>query len=101
MADTAGRPNQRRRTRKNLLDAASRLMRQGRKPSLEGVGEEDLVSRAPACRYFPSVEALLLEASLDVAIPAAEEVLQGAPRVGPGRSCRTRGRRLRPDDVSQ
>lgn len=83
MADTAGRPNQRRRTRKDLLDAASRLMRQGRKPSLEEVAEEALVSRATAYRYFPSVETLLLEASLDVAIPAAEEVLQGAPASDP------------------
>lgn len=79
MADTAGRPNQRRRTRKDLLDAATRLMRQGRKPSLEDVAEEALVSRATAYRYFPSIDALLVEAALDVAIPTADEVLRGAP----------------------
>ena len=60
MADTAGRPNQRRRTRKDLLDAATRLMRQGRKPSLEEVAEEALVSRATAYRYFASIDALLV-----------------------------------------
>lgn len=83
MADTAGRPNQRRRTRKDLLDAAARLMRQGRKPSLEEVAEEALVSRATAYRYFPSIEALMVEATLDVAVPNAEEVLKGVPATDP------------------
>jgi AcrR family transcriptional regulator len=69
-----GRPNQRRRTRKALLQAAARLMKQGRQPSLEEIAEEALVSRATAYRYFPSVEALLLEASLDVAIPEAGDL---------------------------
>jgi AcrR family transcriptional regulator len=76
-ADRTGRPNQKRRTRKDLLQAASRLMRQGRSPSLEEIAEEALVSRATAYRYFPSVEALLLEASLDVAIPEAEALFRG------------------------
>ena len=76
-ADRTGRPNQRRRTRKDLLQAASRLIRQGRSPSLEEIAEEALVSRATAYRYFPSVEALLLEASLDVAIPEAEALFRG------------------------
>jgi AcrR family transcriptional regulator len=80
---TAGRLNQRRRTRKDLLDAATRLMRQGRKPSLEEVAEEALVSRATAYRYFPSIEALLLEATLDVAIPSAADILRNAPASDP------------------
>jgi len=78
LAETPGRPNQRRRTRKDLLQAAARLMKQGRKPSLEEVAEEALVSRATAYRYFPRVEALLLEASLDVAIPDADELFREA-----------------------
>lgn len=73
----AGRSNQRRRTRKALLEAASRLMRNGRTPSLEEVAEEALVSRATAYRYFPSVEALLVEASLDVAVPSPEDLFEG------------------------
>jgi AcrR family transcriptional regulator len=64
-----GRPNQRNRTRKDLLQAASRLLRQGRTPTLEQVAEEAIVSRATAYRYFPSVEALLVEAPLDGATP--------------------------------
>jgi AcrR family transcriptional regulator len=67
--EETGRPNQRRRTRKDLLVAASKLMKQGRKPSLEEVAEAALVSRATAYRYFPRVEPLLLEAALDVAVP--------------------------------
>jgi len=75
-AELTGRPNQRRRTRKDLLDAASRLVKQGRKPTLEEIAEEALVSRATAYRYFPNVEALLVESSLDIAVPDANELFQ-------------------------
>jgi AcrR family transcriptional regulator len=74
--ETIGRPNQRRRTRKDLLLAASRLMKQGHKPSLEEIAEEAAVSRATAYRYFPNVEALHREASLDIAVPEPEDVLR-------------------------
>jgi AcrR family transcriptional regulator len=67
----SGRPNQKRRTRKDLLQAAAQLMKQGHRPSLDEVAEAALVSRATAYRYFPSMEALLAEASLDVATPDA------------------------------
>lgn len=74
MPDTqaSGRDNQKRRTRKALLEAATRLLKQGRKPSFEEVAEEALVSRATAYRYFSGVEALLVEAPLDVAMPGPE-----------------------------
>jgi AcrR family transcriptional regulator len=71
-----GRPNQKTRTRKDLLQAASRLMKQGRTPTLEEVAEEALVSRATAYRYFPTVDALLVEAAVDVAVPEPQEVFQ-------------------------
>ncbi|MBO6667398.1 MAG: TetR/AcrR family transcriptional regulator [Parvibaculum sp.] len=67
-----GRENQKRRTRKDLLVAASRLLQQGRKPSLEEIAEEAFVSRATAYRYFPNVDQLLIEAALDVATPDPE-----------------------------
>jgi AcrR family transcriptional regulator len=70
------RPNQKRRTRKDLLQAAARLMKQGRKPSLEEVAEDALVSRATAYRYFPSIEALLAEASADVVTPEPAELFK-------------------------
>ena len=82
-APAGRRPNQTARTRKDLLQAASRLMGRGRKPSLEEIAEEALVSRATAYRYFPDVEALLVEASLDIAAPQPEEVLRNAPARDP------------------
>ncbi|CCD40029.1 protein of unknown function DUF1486 [Candidatus Paraburkholderia kirkii UZHbot1] len=71
---TKTRENQKRRMRKDLLQAASRLMKQGRKPDLEEIATEAAVSRATAYRHFPSIDALLLEASLDVATPDAGEL---------------------------
>lgn len=71
---TGGRSNQKRRTRQALLDAAARLMKEGRAPSLEDVAEEALISRATAYRYFSGTEPLLLEAALDVAAPNAEDI---------------------------
>ena len=70
MADAdKGRPNQKSRTRKDLLRAAARLMKEGRNPALEEIAEAAMVSRATAYRYFSGVEALLVEAALDVAMP--------------------------------
>ena len=77
-ATPAGRHNQRSRTRKDLLEAASRLLKQGRKLSVEEVAEEARVSRATAYRYFPNVEMLLVEAPLEGAMPEAEDVFRGA-----------------------
>jgi AcrR family transcriptional regulator len=57
-----GRTNQKRRTRQALLDAGTRLLAQGRSPSLAEVAEEALVSRTTP--LLPSIEALLREAFL-------------------------------------
>ena len=70
------RSNQKMRTRKDLLHAAARLLKDGRSPSLEEVAEAALVSRATAYRYFPSIEALLIEAAVDVAVPGPGEVFE-------------------------
>jgi len=75
--DGGARANQKLRTRKDLLEAAARLMREGRTPSFEEVAEAALVSRATAYRYFPGLDALLLEAALDVAVPSAETIFHG------------------------
>ena len=77
------RANQRYRTRKDLIAAAARLVKDGRKPSLEEVAEAALVSRATAYRYFPSVEALLVEASFDIAVPDGEALFAGDPSTDP------------------
>jgi AcrR family transcriptional regulator len=79
----AGRPNQRRRTRKDLLQAAARLLKAGHKPTLEEVAAEALVSRATAYRYFPSVEALLVEAPLDGEVPDPADLFRDDPSTDP------------------
>jgi AcrR family transcriptional regulator len=68
------RANQRYRTRKDLIAAAARLMKNGHKPSLEEVAASARVSRATAYRYFPNVEALLVEAPLESAAPDWEQL---------------------------
>jgi len=65
------RSNQHLRTGKDLLLAAARLLKEGRQPTMDEVAEAALVSRATAYRYFPTLEALLIEAPLDGAIPDA------------------------------
>lgn len=75
------RENQRRRTRKDLLQAAARLMKLGHAPSIEEIATEAMVSRATAYRYFSSVEALLLEASIDIAVPDADRLFGGSREV--------------------
>lgn len=82
-ATSPGRANQRRRTRKDLLEAAARLIKDGRTPSLEEVAQAALVSRATAYRYFPSMEALLREAALDVQTPDAEALFADDPSTDP------------------
>jgi AcrR family transcriptional regulator len=58
-------------------------MKQGRRPSIEEVAEEALVSRATAYRYFPSAEALVREASLDVAMPEGDDLFRAGPAKDP------------------
>ncbi len=65
----SGRANQRYRTRKDLLDAAAALLKKGRTPSMDDVATAALVSRATAYRYFPSIEALLVEVPIEGAAP--------------------------------
>lgn len=74
--ETTPRENQRRRTRKDLLQAAARLMKDGHTPTLDEVAEAALVSRATAYRYFPNIEALLVEAPLEVAMPDADALFR-------------------------
>jgi AcrR family transcriptional regulator len=68
MASQRERVNQKRRTRAALLEAAQRLLEQGRTPTVADVADEGLVSRATAYRYFPSQEHLLLEVVLERSI---------------------------------
>ena len=67
-----GRPNQRSRTRRDLLEAALTVSAGGKGVTLDEIAEAARVSRATAYRYFTSVEDLLAEASLHVAFPGPE-----------------------------
>ena len=60
-----GRDNQKRRTRRALVEAASRLLAAGRRPSVSEVAEAAEISTRTAYRYFPSVEQLTVEATLE------------------------------------
>jgi AcrR family transcriptional regulator len=77
------RGNQHLRTRKDLLLAAARLLKDGRQPTMDEVAEAALVSRATAYRYFPRLEALLVEAPLDGAVPDAKALFDGNPTADP------------------
>ncbi|MCB0221318.1 MAG: TetR/AcrR family transcriptional regulator [Chrysiogenetes bacterium] len=71
------RTNQRHRTRKDLLLAATRLLKEGRAPNMGEIADEAMVSRATAYRYFPTLEALLCEAPLDEGMPDPKEFFAG------------------------
>jgi AcrR family transcriptional regulator len=77
------RSNQRHRTRKDLLAAAGRLLKQGRTPDMDDVAREAMVSRATAYRYFPSIESLLVEAPVDGEVPAPDAVFAGDASTDP------------------
>ena len=57
------RPRQTERTRRALIAAADELFAQGQVPTVAAVAERAQVGRATAYRYFPTQEALLLEAT--------------------------------------
>lgn len=79
----ARRANQRHRTRKDLLAAAGRLLKAGRTPDMDDVAREAMVSRATAYRYFPTIDALLVEAPLDDAVPSPESLFAGDDSTDP------------------
>ena len=71
------RSNQELRTPKDHLQAAARQLKAGRKPNMDEVAREALVSRATAYRHFKNVDALLVEAPIDAAVRTPEEILSG------------------------
>ena len=77
------RTDQKRRTRQDLLQAATRLMKRGQVPTLAEVAEEALVSRATAYRYFSSDEALLADAPLEASAPTVEQLFSADPSIDP------------------
>lgn len=75
----AARDNQRARTRRDLVDAALRLLRDGRTPTVAEVAEAAGVSRRTAYRYFASADHLIVDALLeDVRSDVESEIDAGA-----------------------
>src|SRR5437763_8583828 len=87
--EETGRFRQRRRTRAAIVAAAAELLQAGRTPSVNDVAEAADVSRRTVYLYFPTVEQLLLDATLgmlsqaaiDDAIEAADEEGDASERV--------------------
>jgi len=73
------RSNQKRRTRRALLDAAALLVRDGRTPTIADVAEVALVSPATVYRYFPSMRALVLEVASEEAAQRIEHMVAALP----------------------
>jgi AcrR family transcriptional regulator len=59
-----GRAAQRRRTRAAIVDAATRLLAEGRTPSVDDVAAAADVSRRTVYMYFPTLDQLLLDAAV-------------------------------------
>lgn len=102
VADGEGRANQKRRTRRALLDAAIALCEGGRQPSFAEVAAHAMVSRATAYRYYSSVEELISDAMFERAVKPLESVYRPGkddPLEAIGRAARTLNEMLLADEV--
>lgn len=75
----SGRINQKRRTRTALIQAAAALAREGQQPTVAEAAEAALISKATAYRYFPTQQALMMEAAFETIRPDPAAVLTGIP----------------------
>ena len=77
-----GREAQRRRTRKAIVDAAIRLLGDGRTtPSIDEIATAADVSRRTIYLYFPTLDQLLMEATLGALNEPAVEQALAAPEL--------------------
>lgn len=75
----AGRVAQRRRTREAIIEAAAGLLEEGRSPSVNDVARAAEMSRRTIYQYFPTLEQLLIDASLSrLAQSAVDEAIDAA-----------------------
>jgi AcrR family transcriptional regulator len=73
--ESAGRVNQKRRTRTAIIAAARAILDRGETPTVTQVAEEALVTRTTVYRYFPNQESLLLELSVTVSVDEIDDLL--------------------------
>jgi AcrR family transcriptional regulator len=75
VVELSGRVNQKRRTRKAVIDAARAILERGERPTVALAAEEDMVSRTTDYRYFPTQESLLLELTVGGSVAEIDEIL--------------------------
>jgi AcrR family transcriptional regulator len=73
------RDKQKRRTRRALVAAAGRLIAAGERPSVSEVAEAAEISVRTAYRYFPNVEQLTVEATLEATRQNMELSIEAGP----------------------
>jgi AcrR family transcriptional regulator len=77
--EETGRFRQRRRTRNAIVAAAAELIAQGRTPSVNDIAEAADVSRRTVYLHFPTIEQLLLDATLGMlSQTAVDEAIDAA-----------------------
>jgi AcrR family transcriptional regulator len=81
--DETGRYRQRRRTRAAIVAAAAELLKAGKTPSVNDVADAADVSRRTVYLYFPTLEQLLLDATLGMLSQApVDEAIEAADTDG-------------------
>ncbi|QIS12469.1 TetR/AcrR family transcriptional regulator [Nocardia arthritidis] len=74
-AQGPGRVAQRRRTRKAIVDATMRLLARGDNPSIAEIAEAADVARRTVYLHFPTLDQLLLDATVGLVSVGADEAL--------------------------
>jgi AcrR family transcriptional regulator len=83
VTEETGRFRQRRRTRNAIVAAAAELLRQGRTPSVNDVAEAADVSRRTVYLHFPTIEQLLIDATVGMlSQTAVDEAIDAADTDG-------------------
>ena len=62
--DTTGRPAQRRRTRRAIIAATTRLLSEGKTPTIDEIAAAADVARRTVYIHFPTLDQLVLDASM-------------------------------------
>jgi AcrR family transcriptional regulator len=78
LAAQPGRPAQRRRTRKAIVEATSALLAAGADPSVNDIAVAADVSRRTIYTYFPTLDQLLLDATIGAMDLGVDAALDGA-----------------------
>lgn len=79
----SGRPAQRRRTRRAILDATAELLRTGTEPSVNEIAAAADVSRRTVYLYYPTLDQLILDATLGTLNLDVDAALAAQPSTDP------------------